>query len=81
MDSQGRHTDGRMDELIYSASQQPRDQVQFEYPTPSQEEINMAYYTQHQNMQQYAEQEQANDRNDTTDPSHPAEDAMNYALL
>jgi hypothetical protein len=81
MDSQGRHTDGRMDELIYSASQQPRDQVQFEYPTPSQEEINMAYYTQHQNMQQYAEQEQANDRNDTSDPSHPAEDAMNYALL
>jgi hypothetical protein len=38
----GLSSNGRMDALLYSASQQPGEPARFSYPTPLQEEANMA---------------------------------------
>jgi hypothetical protein len=76
MDAQGRYHDGRMDQLLYSASQQPG---QFSYTPPSQEDETMDYYDpQHEGHNQYLENNRVNDQNR---PSHPAADAMQFASL
>jgi hypothetical protein len=76
MDEHGIYADGRMDRLLYSASQQP-GQFSYTPPSPSQQDANMEYYPP-EGHNQYLENDRANDQNGQ---SHSAEDATQFASL